>query len=171
MKILYLNIQCMDDDQFLTNTDLDNTSFLSFDPAKYMLSKINLKWLDKILDESDAKIVISSNWRKFIPPYIQWEYEGKRYSSILEPFKDLYKGCIIDMLPPIRYATKSECLELWFEDNAWFSKQHSKYVILEDDTREKYQEHPIFCKHLVLTNYHIGLSENDANKAIDILNK
>lgn len=162
-KIIFLDL-----DHVLTNTDLDNSSFLSFDPSKYRLSEINMKWLDKILEVTDAKIVISSNWRRFIPPHVIWDYKGKEYRSILEPFKAKYRADIIDMLPAERHATKCECLELWFEDNSWFSK-HGKYAILEDDTREKYQEHHIYSKHLILTNYRFGLTETDADKAISFL--
>ena len=164
-KIIFLDI-----DHVLTNTDLDSTSFLGFDPRKYTLSKKNLANLDKILDTTGASIVISSNWRKFKAPFLYWEYRGKQYNSTLEPFKKLYAGKIIDMLPVEHHLTKCECLELWFEENTWFSK-HGHYVILEDDTREGYQNHLIYSKHLVLTDYHVGLTEADANKAIAILNK
>ena len=163
-KIIFLDM-----DHVLTNTDLDNSSFLSYDPKKYRLSKINLGFLDKILQQTNAKIVIASNWRKFIPPNTRWMFNGKSYFSILEPFKELYKGHIIGMLPYERYATKCDCLELWFEDNAWFSKTKSKYAILEDDLNELYQEDPTFAKHLILTNGHVGLTDKDADKAIALL--
>lgn len=164
-KIIFLDI-----DHVLTNTDVDNTSFLSFDPSKYMLSKKNLENLDKILDSTGASIVVASNWRKFKAPNLSWNFKGKQYYSTLEPFKTLYAGKIIDMLPIEHHLTKCECLELWFEDNTWFSK-HGHYAILEDDTREGYQMHPIYSKHLVLTDYHVGLTDADASKAIAILNK
>ena len=163
-KIIFLDL-----DHVLTNTDLDNSSFLSYDPTKYNLSKINLKWFDKLLDQTKAKIIIASNWRRFSPPNIWWTFGGKDYMSILEPFKKLYRNEIIGILPPIRHLAKSECLELWFDDNSWFSKTCSKYVILEDDIREKYQEHPIFRKHLILTDYHFGLTEKNVDDAISIL--
>ena len=163
-KIIFLDL-----DHVLTNTDIDNTSFLSYDPTKYMLSKNNLKNLDMIIDATDASIVIASNWRKFKYPYTAWYFEGKWYESILEPFKEIYAGKIIDMLPIEHNLTKCECLELWFEDNSWFSK-YGHYVILEDDIREKYQEHMIYSKHLVMTDYHVGLTNENAQQAIAILN-
>ena len=164
-KLIFLDL-----DHVLTNTDIDNTSFLSYDPSKYMLSSKNLENLDKILSSTDANIVIASNWRKFKKPHTAWFFEGQWYESILEPFKKMYVGKIIDMLPIEHGLTKCECLELWFEDNAWFSK-HGHYVILEDDIREGYQKHLIYSKHLILTDYHYGLTNDDANKAITILNK
>ena len=162
-RIVFLDV-----DHVLTNTGIDNTSFLSYDPSKYRLSKVNLANLDKVLDTTGASIVIASNWRKFKKPNTAWLFDGKWYKSTLEPFKEMYGSKIIDMLPVEHGLTKCECLELWFEDNPWFSK-HGKYVILEDDMREGYQAHPIYSKHLVLTDFHVGLTIEDASKAVSIL--
>ena len=160
----------LDLDHVLTNTDVDSTSFWSYDPSKYMLSEHNLRNLDRVLYSTGASIVIASNWRKFKAPNIYWQFEGKKYRSILEPFKELYNDRIVGMLPVEHSLTKCECLELWFEDNPWFSK-HGNYVILEDDIREGYQAHLTYSKHLVLTDYHVGLTAEDARKAIDILER
>jgi hypothetical protein len=46
---------------------------------------------------------------------------------------------------------------------------NDKYVILEDDIKEGYQNNMIFKDHLILTDYRYGLSENDAKNAIKIL--
>ena len=164
-KIIFLDV-----DHVLTNTDVDSTSFLSYDPSKYKLSLANLANLDRVLDATGAYIVIASNWRKFKKPNTAWLFDGKWYESTLEPLKELYGSRIIDMLPVEHGLTKCECLELWFEDNPWFSK-HGHYVILEDDTREGYQKHLVYSKHLVLTDYHFGLTEADAEKAISTLNR
>ena len=162
-KIVFLDI-----DHVLTNTDIDNTSFLSYNPSQYRLSKVNLANLDKVLDATGASIVIASNWRRFKKPNTAWHFEGKWYESPLELFKEMYGSKIIDMLPVEHGLTKCECLELWFEDNPWFSK-HGHYVILEDDLSEGYQRHLIYSKHLILTDYHVGLTSEDAAKAIAML--
>ena len=162
-KIIFLDI-----DHVLTNVNVDNTSFLSYDPTKYKLSEYNLKNLNMILKSTGASIVIASNWRRFIFPDIYWEFNGKRFMSPLESFKKAYSSKIIGMLPVERHATKCECLDLWFEDNPWFSKKGC-YVILEDDLNERYQAHPIFRKHLILTDFRTGLTSKDANSAIHIL--
>ena len=143
-KIVFLDI-----DHVLTNTDLDNTSFKHLDPSKYHLSEINLKFLDELLEKTKAKIVIASNWRRFKPPHLEWECCGKKFKSPLVGFKQRYSRHIFGELPPERHMTKSEALELWFEDNPWFNKAKSKYDILEDDLREGYQANLFFCKHLL----------------------
>lgn len=163
-KIVFLDL-----DHVLTNITLDNSSFLSYDPSKYRLSPVNLKYLDKILEETNACVVIASNWRKFMPPNERWLFNGKWYNSILPEFKKKYRGSIIDVLPYEHGITKSEALELWFEDNMWFSKTKDKYAILEDDLQEGYQANPFFFKHLILTDSRVGLTEKDANKAISLL--
>lgn len=155
-------------DHVLTNVDIDNTSFLSYDPSKYKLSEHNLANFNKILHVTGASIVVASNWRRFKWPDIYWTFDGKKYKSPLEDFKKMYADDIIGMLPPKRHITKCEALELWFEDNPWFSKNDA-YVILEDDLNEGYQAHPVFSKHLVLTDWHVGLTSKDARKAISIL--
>ena len=163
-KIIFLDI-----DHVLTNTDIDGSSFMLLNPSTYRLSEVNMQWLDKILAMIDAKIVIASNWRKFTPPNNAWLYDGKWYQSPLEDFKAKYKGHVIGMLPPERHTTKRDCLELWLEDNPWFSKSKGKYVILEDDINEDYQNDMYFAKHLILTDFHFGLTEKDADKAIALL--
>lgn len=166
-KLIFLDM-----DHVLTNTDLDNSSFRSYDPSKYHLSEINLKFLDMILDKTGAKIVIASNWRKFTPPNTKWLYNGKYYESILEPFKKLYSKYIYDMLPPVRHVTKCVALQMWIDANRnWFDPYFGNYVILEDDLREEYQYHGLFFNRLILTDYHTGLTQADAEKAIAILNK
>lgn len=164
-SIIFLDI-----DHVLTNVNVDNTSFLSYDPNKYTLSEYNLKYLDMILDATDSKIVIASNWRKFTEPNLRWMYDGKWYNSPLPIFKQRYSNYIIDYLPLIRHITKCEALSIWCENNSnIFDMNNDKYVILEDDIKEGYQNNMIFKDHLILTDYRYGLSENDAKNAIKIL--
>lgn len=163
-KIIFLDI-----DHVLTNTSLDNTSFLHLDPAKYRLSEINLKILDKLLEKSGAKIIIASNWRKFSFDIPYWVYGGKRYYSLLNAFKERYGNYIVGALPPDRHINKSQALSLWFEDNSWFSKTTGKYVILEDDPDEEYQDDIIYAKHLVMTDPKFGLTEDNLAEALRIL--
>ncbi len=169
MKCKPTSIIFLDIDGVLTNTDIDDTSFLSFDPSKYRLSAFNMSVLDTLIEASGAKIVVASNWRRFTPPNTSWRLNGKDYASTLEPFKHMYKDDIIGMLPPDRHCTKAECLSLWFSKNPWISKRDGSYVILEDDASEGYQLDPDYAKRLVMTNFHYGLTQADAQQALEIL--
>lgn len=160
----------LDIDHVLTNIEIDNTSFLNYDPDKYKLSEHNLKYLNMILDATHAKIVIASNWRKFTEPNLKWMYDGKWYNSPLPNFKRQYNDYIIDSLPPKRHITKCEALSIWCENNSnIFDMNNDKYVILEDDIREGYQNNIVFKDHLILTNCKYGLTESDAKHSIEIL--
>lgn len=163
-KVIFLDI-----DGVLTNTDIDGTSFKHLDPSRYKLSEHNLKILGKVLEQTGAKIVITSNWRKFTGPDPVWHFGGKDYHSTLVPFIQMHSKHVIGMLPPERHISKCDCLELWFEDNPWLSKSKGKYVIFEDELSEMYQENLEYAKHLVLTDYHYGMTEQDASKAIALL--
>ena len=69
-----------------------------------------------------------------------------------------------------RHLSKSEALELWFEDNPWTSKANGKYVVLEDEPEaEGFSVHPIFYKHTIKTSRESGFTREDAERALQIL--
>lgn len=104
-KIIFLDL-----DGVLTNIDLDQSSFEIADPEGYHLSKLNMKWLDMILEKTNAKIVIASNWRRFQEPHIYCLMRGAFYKSTLVDFYPLYSDYIIGTLPRLFGITKSEAL-------------------------------------------------------------
>lgn len=165
-KIIFLDI-----DGVLTNIDLDQSSFEVAEPEKYHLSKENLQWLDMVLRETGAKIVIASNWRRFRWPNIFCFMRGAFYKSTLEHLRELYPNDIIGELPTARGITKSEALWLWFAEAEYESRDAGRYVILEDDISEGYQDYDVFKKHLILTDKQIGLTKADALRAIEMLNR
>ena len=160
----------LDIDGVLTNIN-DRSSYLCEDPKTYRLSKTNLSNLKMILDRCpDSRVVISSNWRRFIGDKPCWEFRGKIFYGLLPELRKILKPWIVGDLTHERYLSKSEAMELWFEDNPRFSKTLGKYVILEDDVqREGFSLHPIFYKHLIATSKDQGLTAKDASKAISML--
>lgn len=163
-RLLFLDI-----DGVLTNVQ-DGSSYLCENPKTYGISEMNFMRLKKILQAyPHAKIIISSNWRRWEDPRPSWEYKGKIFYGVLPKLRKLLSKKIIDDLTHEWHLNKSEAMELWFEDNPWFSKTSSKYVILDDDWREGYLEHPIFSKHLVYVDSRYGLQDEDVEKACKIL--
>jgi len=163
-QILFLDI-----DGVLTNVQ-DGSSYLCGNPKTYGISEANFILLKKILQaHPQAKIVISSNWRRWEDPNPSWVYNGQTFYGALPKLRKRLSKKIIGDLTHERHLNKTEALELWFEDNEWLSKTSGKYVILDDDWREGYQAHPIFSKHLVFTDWRLGLVEDDAARAIEIL--
>lgn len=166
LKICFLDL-----DGVLTSIE-DGTSYLCENPLKYGISAMNFKNLQKIIDgdPENTKIVISSNWRRFTEQHPFWIYGGKKYFNFLPKVREKLGKLVLGDIPHDQGLSKSEAMELWFEDNSWFSKTTGHYVILEDDpSREGFLSHPIFSKHLVATSYETGLTEKDAETALKVL--
>ena len=109
--------------------------------------------LRQILDEMDAQIVISSSWRyvhTLDSLRMMWEVRG-------------LPGEIIDTLAcGATYISRGEEIECWLERN-----ERPDYVII-DDLDDFF---PAQRDHYVETNPIVGITESDAQKAIDILRK
>lgn len=112
--------------------------------------KDQFKNLRKIVEETGAKIVMSSTWR------IHFSI-GK--------FKEMFKlygwenPPIIDATPSMAGVRGNEIAE-WMK-----GKEIASYVILDDGTDFHDEQMPFF----VNTDFMVGLSEGDAEKAITVL--
>jgi len=123
----------------------------------------NCEALQKIVDETGAKIVISSAWRM----------PGESEMKELWKHRNL-AGEIIGITPNEMDVVKSGeakfydevCrgaeIKLWINTN----KFRGNYVII-DDTKDMLKEQE---KYFVITNSYCGLTLKDAEKAIEILN-
>lgn len=159
----------LDIDGVLTNLE-DGSSYLCEDPNSYRISKKNFKNLVSVLKEvPDSRVVISSNWRKFEGKNPCWRFNGRIYESQLPKLRKMLGDLVIGDLPHDHGLSKSEAMELWFEDNGWISKKHGKYVILDDDVTEGYHANQFFFKHLIYTSIKTGFTELGAKSAIKIL--
>ena len=112
------------------------------------------KILNRIIDETDAKIVLSSSWR----------LDGiNRMNSL---FKHFGLPRIYDITPSLCGRFGSLCRGK--EIDKWLSEHHevTKYVILDDDTDMEEYQLPFFIK---TDPYKDGLNNDIANKVINIL--
>lgn len=163
----------LDIDGVLTNVE-DSSSYLCGDPSTYRISTRNLANLMTVLNADPAtKVVVSSNWRRFDDDG-KWSY--CRFGSVhafknqLPRLRQLLSKWIIGDLTHERHLSKSEALELWFEDNPWASKTRGKYVIFDDEPEaEGFSMHPIFYKHTIKTGVDNGLTKEDAARALALL--
>ena len=119
----------------------------------------NIKWgidlfsnLKKIVDETGAVIVISSTWR--------------RHFSI-KKFKEMFSVYGWDNAPIIEktcyvvHGNRGSEVQSWMQ-----GKDITSYVILDDSTDFLEEQFDYF----VNTDFMVGLSEKDADLAINILN-
>ena len=113
--------------------------------------------LKKILDATQAKIVLSSSWR------IGFNPNKDGMSKTLVEKLDAIGAHIHDMTPILHNADKKRGDEI----REWL-QQHpdvDKFAILDDD-----QDMREYTKtHLVKTNTKIGLQDCDVEKAIELL--
>ncbi len=153
MKILFLDIDgVLNNQTHFQNKQIDTSRF----------DKTNVSALNKIVEETNAKVVISSTWRVL-------------YS--LEELKEIFKeeGVKADIMGYTESLHNVETFEMasrGFEISEWIRKNQNSfkngienYAIIddEDDFLDSQKEH------FFPTDGTIGLTENNASKIIEFL--
>ena len=112
-----------------------------------------VKQLKRIIDATDADIVVESSWK----------YLG------LDAMKELWEvrnlpGTIIDITPSLLGKNKGVEIASWLSK---YAKQDIRYVIMDDEYVILDSQLP----HFILTNPYEGITEEQANRAISMLNE
>lgn len=112
-----------------------------------------VKQLKRIIDATDADIVVESSWK----------YLG------LDAMKELWEvrnlpGTIIDITPSLLGKNKGIEIASWLSK---YAKQDIRYVIIDDEYVILDSQLP----HFILTNPYEGITEEQANRAISMLNE
>lgn len=112
-----------------------------------------VKQLKRIIDATDADIVVESSWK----------YLG------LDAMKELWEvrnlpGTIIDITPSLLGKNKGVEIASWLSK---YAKQDLRYVIIDDEYVILDSQLP----HFILTNPYEGITEEQANRAISMLNE
>ena len=142
----------------------DYSSYLNYDSSTYGPSEELVDRLKSICHLTNAKVLISSNWRRYDDDQT-WEFAGQHYPNQLPLLKHMLGSLFYDELPKDRHNNKSQALELWFEMNDFTGE----YVIFDDDEREGFQNNPKFRKHYIQTDSRYGITLDDYEQAIQIL--
>ena len=126
------------------------------------IDETRLVLLKYLVEKSNAKIILSSSWRK------QWNKDTSLCDSIgieLENIFSKYQLSIFDKTPELPNNNRAEEIKMWLNQN----KAVTHFVII-DDMRFGWSE---LQAYLVNTNYRIGrgLEEKHINEAIRILNE
>ena len=147
MKVIFLDF-----DGVLNN----NSYFLdSKEKAPFFLQDEKMILLKQIVDSTNAKIVLSISWREI------WNSDLD-ISLKLKDYFYSFDLSVYDVTKNINYNRPLE-ISTWLKEN-----NVSSYVIL-DDIANPWYEH---VNNVVVTNKEFnGLSQDDVNKAIDILKK
>lgn len=146
-------------------------SYLVNGNDSYGASPSCLKRLIGLADETGAKIVISSNWRRFDDDGICSFWNNPKYGAHANPLPKLKKvlgSRYLCDLPKTRHIKKSQALRMWFDETGQ-DPGKTAYVIFDDDETEGFGQSE-FGRHFILTNYRTGLTADDCEKAKEILN-
>ena len=165
-----MNYIFLDIDGVLTSTLETPGSYINHSPAEYGISASCIERLIKLADACNAKVVISSNWRRFPDDGVWVHSKEKQLKNPLPGLKKKLGSRYVGDLTHERHLTKSEALELWFEDSDIDWKE-CHFVVFDDDLREGFQDtfdYGIYKK-FILTNPQLGLTSQNINKAMEIL--
>ena len=156
MKIIFLDV-----DGVLNNTRTTNTfeDYIFVDDDK-------IKLLKQIIDATNAKIVLSSSWRK------GWRFKDQNPACANEDvrlFKALeykLKEFDIELMSYTKHLWhRGKEIENWLEN--WEGEKIESYVILDDMPAEEFISH---STHLIQTDIAEGLTEKQVERAIKMLN-
>lgn len=165
--------------------EVDSEDFSSHYPF-YEFDPESISQLNRIIDETKAKVVISSTWRhgRSITELQELLDRVGFIGEVIDKTPRFYtKGKYIDEDVQISYTTPRGCeIDWWLKEKGKFQRINwsyerqleylekslvKNYVILDDDSDMLYAQR----EHFVKTNvYGSGLDKQTADKAIQILN-
>lgn len=153
--------------------------FLDFDgvittaKSRYALDPEKMVLVKRIVDATDAKIVITSSWRRFtLEDTIKSITDSTNPHVGQHPFEPIEAVIgVTSRMYGFKYSDpkKHYSIPRGVEIEQWMN-EHSEveqYVILDDDCDLLYHQRNNF----IHTDTYDGLSERDVEKAIEILNK
>lgn len=151
----------------------------------YEFDPLSIEQLNRIIEQTGAKVVVSSTWR-----------HGKTPQQLQELLENVgFKGEVISKTPdfvaygkkidgdPIAYTVPRGCeIDWWLENEGKFQRINwsverqkeylekaivKNYIILDDDSDMLYNQR----EHFIKTSIYSGLTKEIADKCIQILNK
>jgi len=167
-KIVFLDI-----DGVMTSFGDTPGSYITHGEAGYGISPSCFNRLKKLLEDEDAKVIISSNWRKFDDdgPRSFWISSYGRIQNPLPKLRAMLGDLLAGELPKVRHMVKSNVLSRWMEDNN-VNETNTKFVVFDDDPDEGFQMTEDFNikNHFIMTKLEMGLTDDDVKRAKEILN-
>lgn len=166
MKVIFLDIDGVLNTERSTNMKV---TMYEFESARYAFDQFDpeaLANLNKIIEATDARVVISSNWRLACQdPYME--------NALRDHFKaNGFEGYIIGMTGIENFSSakgdmtwRGTEIKTWIDDHPKIKVE--SYVIIDDRNPPTFEKHP---GKLVQTDPVMGIKEEDAEAAIKILN-
>lgn len=140
----------------------DGTSY-KCGAANYGVSKKCASNLRKLIDETGAAVIISSNWRRYKNGE-GWTYNDEKFLKPLDKLVSFRKDIFGEI--DLGVGSKSVLIERWIKDNNY----KGKYVIFDDcGSYEGLSNHEVLSNHFIETDDRFGLTIEDCERAKKIL--
>lgn len=172
-KILFLDIDgvlnYMPDRETL-HTLKNSIPYEEFQHEIYGFSKRLVKFLKMIIDATNCKIVFSTSWRYFKDHHI----EGSDWRKTLADLLGVDQSIFIGNTPDISsgWDMGNVCRRRGTEISTWLNCNTEpgkyKFCVIDDEVVDIISVLP--KKNVIHTNMKTGLSRDDVDKAIQILN-
>lgn len=121
----------------------------------YLLSQEMILRLQNVVFQTNAEIVLTSSWRT-----------NERAMDALRRQLSLYHLSIRDSTVSYAYGNRVDEVKLWLESHS----NVTSYVIV-DDYDDGFSNDEVLIAHFVQTNYFQGLTSEEAEKIVEILNQ
>lgn len=159
MKVIFLDVDGVLNSEVSREQERNN-----FDNwMEHEVSDMHINNLKKIVDATGAQIVLSSSWRFDHPKATGRDFIADPLMKILDRKLKAVGLDIIDVTPDLRGKIRGAEIQDWLDRHS----EVERFVILDDDVDMMEEQKPFF----VNTTFKNGLTEEMANKAIEILNK
>ena len=157
MKILFLDIDGV------LNCKYTKESFAGY----AFVSDDKIRLLKKIIEATDAQIVLSSSWRE---GWFYKDHAPHTSNTELDLFEALWDKLLefdIEMLDyTAEYGHRGMEIDAWLK--GCYNENIESYVILDDMDESELRPH---SSHLVQTDFSEGLTEKHVIMAIEMLNE
>lgn len=164
MKVVFLDVDGVLNS--LYSHSIDNSERWTEDEV----SMYHIEKLKRLIQETNAKIVLSSCWKNYLPMFID-KYELNDFQIelgqiLLRKLKEVGLE-IYDVLPDlerkVRRNTKGYEIEAWLKEHL----DVEVFVVIDDEDIVLPEQKSVFLK----TTFKDGLTDEIVDKAIEILNK
>jgi hypothetical protein len=188
MKVIFLDIDgvlnCEDGFRSKICTERDDYGMLFYPPSERLINKL--------IDETGAKVVISSTWRMSGLDAMQWMWKTRGMSGEVIDITPIMRGWDNDEynhegeIRPIRFnMPRGAEIDTWLDwkgfSHIFWSKERQKeymdksglenYIIIDDDSDMLYKQKEHFVHVKPAPRNIIGFNEEHYLKAKEILSK
>lgn len=157
MKIIFLDIDGVLNSENWYKSNKSSTLKIEDEKQKFISDSFDpecWKYVEKLISETGAKIVLSSSWRLYDLESTVKEYTGTAFQPIIDN--------LIGVTPGFMSRCRGMEIKLYLRS---LSEQPESYVILDDD-RDMFESQRPYFVHI---NDETGITENDYKKALKIL--